>query len=186
MEGSKQAQPGTVALFWVEKLRGASFPVPFCRWWVLRLLTGDLSQQLKSQEFLRLVYIYCQKKMWYFNWHSSLRFCLTWLSKAGQLLWIWGHRAVVKHEQWTECPRGQRRWDGKQERKRGSHCSGAARLLHDRESHEILLGSLGWRSWEYEMDILFGYGYFALLKSVIYKNAKLEVGQVKDWEFVIT
>lgn len=101
MEGSKQAQPGTVALFWVEKLRGASFPVPFCRWWVLRLLTGDLSQQLKSQEFLRLVYIYCQKKMWYFNWHSSLRFCLTWLSKAGQLPWIWGHRAVVKHEQWT-------------------------------------------------------------------------------------
>lgn len=54
------------------------------------------------------------------------------------------------------------------------------------EPWESVLGCLGWRSWEHEMDILFGYGYFALLKSVIYKNAKLEIGQVKDWEFVIT
>lgn len=174
-------------MFSVEKLRGASFPFPFYRWWVLRLLTGDLSQQLKSQEFLRLVYIYCQKKMWYFNWHSSLRFCLTWLSKPGQLPWIWGHRAVVEHEQWTECPRGQRRWDGKRERKRGSHCSEPLPgFKWQGEPWDSVLGCLGWRSWEHEMDILFGYGYFALLKSVIYKNAKLEIGQVKDWEVVIT
>ena len=49
---------------------------------------------------------------------------------------------MVEHEQWTSVGTEKVRWETGKEK--GSHCSGAARRLHDRESHEILC----WVVWD--------------------------------------